>query len=107
MAQTPKRRVESGGTKSRERAVHQRRGREPTAGQRPSLQEMERYLSTLLNVISAAIDRVVIENIAQGPITLSLGDQPSPSKNEGTLRAMANGTAVVRMVYLLNSSSFD
>ena len=36
-----------------------------------------RYLSTLLNTISPTIDQTIIEEIAQRPIALSLGDPPS------------------------------
>ncbi|CAM9181953.1 unnamed protein product, partial [Sphacelaria rigidula] len=53
----------------------------------------ERYLSTLLNDISATIDRTVIEKIGQGPIALSLGDPPSSSETEEALGAMSNGKA--------------
>ncbi|CAM9954503.1 unnamed protein product, partial [Sphacelaria rigidula] len=53
----------------------------------------ERYFSTLVDAMSATIDRTVIEKIAQQPIPLSLGDPPSPSETEEALRAMSNGKA--------------
>ncbi|CAM9810463.1 unnamed protein product, partial [Sphacelaria rigidula] len=51
------------------------------------------YFSTSLNVVSATIDGTVIENIAQRPVALSLGDPASSSETEEALRAMGNGKA--------------
>ncbi|CAM9464035.1 unnamed protein product, partial [Sphacelaria rigidula] len=51
----------------------------------------ERYVSTLLNAISATVDRTIIEKISQRPIALSLGNPPSPSETMEALRAMSNG----------------
>ncbi|CAM9414743.1 unnamed protein product, partial [Sphacelaria rigidula] len=49
--------------------------------------------STLLNAISATIDRTVIGRIAQRSIALSLGDPPSPSETKEALTAISNDKA--------------
>ncbi|CAM9178516.1 unnamed protein product, partial [Sphacelaria rigidula] len=51
------------------------------------------YFFTLLNAISATIDQTVIDQIAQRPIALRLGDLPSTSEPDEDLRAMWNGKA--------------
>lgn len=90
--------MESGGTKYRERAVYQRRGLEPTAGQMSNFRERERNSSTLLNVISVVIDRAVVDNTAvSGSMVTStawlLQDPQSPTETEDALGAVANGKA--------------
>lgn len=52
------------------------------------------YFSALLNAISATVDRVFVENTAQRPIALFLGDPLSPVELAEALRAMTNGKAL-------------
>lgn len=54
-----------------------------------------RYLSTLLDAISVAFDRVVIEDITHQPIPLPHADPLSPTETEGALKAMTDRKATV------------
>ena len=53
-----------------------------------------RYFTSLLNTISAALNRTIIEGLSQKPTALSLGDPPVVSGTKKALRSMANGKAM-------------
>lgn len=61
----------------------------------PICERWGRYFFTLLNAMSAIIDRVVIEDITQRPIALSHGDRPSPTETGEALRAVATRKVTV------------
>ena len=53
-----------------------------------------RYFTSLLNTISATLNRTITEGLSQKPTALSLGDPPAVSKTKKALRFMANGKAM-------------
>ena len=53
-----------------------------------------RYFTSLLNTISFALNRTVIEGLSQKPTALSLGDPPIVSETKKAVRSMANGKAM-------------
>ena len=53
-----------------------------------------RYFTSLLNTTSAALNRIIIENLSQKPTALSLGDPPVVSETKNALRSMANRKAM-------------
>ena len=54
----------------------------------------ERYLASLLNTTSAALDRTIIEGLAPKPAALSHGDPPNVDATKQAMRTMANNKAM-------------
>ena len=55
------------------------------------LARWRRYLASLLNTTSAALNRTIIEGLSPKPVALSLGDPPAVNETKKYLRFMANG----------------